>query len=56
MAMTTCGHPKAAAGWKWTHSAIEGKQRDLIFILYQFLYFFILYSYTGQDSLFILTL
>lgn len=22
MAMTTCGHPTAAAGWKWVHSAI----------------------------------
>lgn len=25
MAMTTCGHPKAAAGWKWVHAAIGRK-------------------------------
>jgi alkylhydroperoxidase/carboxymuconolactone decarboxylase family protein YurZ len=24
MAMTTCGHPKATAGWKWVNAAIEG--------------------------------
>jgi alkylhydroperoxidase/carboxymuconolactone decarboxylase family protein YurZ len=24
MAMTTCGHPKTAAGWKWVNAAIEG--------------------------------
>jgi alkylhydroperoxidase/carboxymuconolactone decarboxylase family protein YurZ len=23
MAMTTLGHPRAAAGWKWIHSALE---------------------------------
>ncbi len=26
MAMTTCGHPKTAAGWQWVHSALEGKK------------------------------
>ena len=24
MAMTTCGHPKTAAGWQWVRSALEG--------------------------------
>ena len=24
MAMTTLGHPRAAAGWKWVNSALEG--------------------------------
>ena len=24
MAMTTLGHPRAAAGWKWIHDALEG--------------------------------
>jgi len=24
MAMTTLGHPRAAAGWKWIHEALEG--------------------------------
>ena len=24
MAMTTLGHPGAAAGWKWIHDALEG--------------------------------
>jgi alkylhydroperoxidase/carboxymuconolactone decarboxylase family protein YurZ len=24
MAMTTLGHPRAAAGWKWINSALEG--------------------------------
>ena len=24
MAMTTLGHPRAAAGWKWVHDALEG--------------------------------
>ena len=26
MAMTTCGHPKTAAGWQWVRSALEGKK------------------------------
>ena len=24
MAMTTLGHPRSAAGWKWVNSALEG--------------------------------
>ena len=26
MAMTTCGHPKTAAGWQWVRSALEGSK------------------------------
>jgi alkylhydroperoxidase/carboxymuconolactone decarboxylase family protein YurZ len=25
MAMTTLGHPRAAAGWKWINNALEGE-------------------------------
>lgn len=25
MAVTTLGHPRAAAGWKWIHDALEGE-------------------------------
>lgn len=27
MAMTTCGHPKTAAGWAWARSALEGTRK-----------------------------
>ena len=27
MAMTTCGHPKTAAGWQWVRSALEGAKK-----------------------------
>lgn len=27
MAMTTLGHPGAAAGWKWVNSALEGSDQ-----------------------------
>ena len=26
MAMTTCGHPKTAAGWQWVRAALEGSK------------------------------
>ena len=28
MAMTTCGHPKTAAGWAWVRSALDGSSRS----------------------------
>jgi alkylhydroperoxidase/carboxymuconolactone decarboxylase family protein YurZ len=27
MAMTTCGHPKTAAGWAWVRSALDGSSK-----------------------------
>jgi 4-carboxymuconolactone decarboxylase len=28
MAMTTCGHPAAAAGWQWVQEALRGSSRS----------------------------
>ena len=28
MTLTTCGHPTAAAGWQWTHVALEAEVGD----------------------------
>ncbi len=28
MAMTTCGHPKAAAGWQWAKDGLEGEKQS----------------------------
>jgi 4-carboxymuconolactone decarboxylase len=27
MAMTTCGHPRTAAGWQWVRSALQGSPK-----------------------------